>query len=131
MEYKKKDYIIYRITRADDALKDAITLAEKERWNSCVNRLYYACFYIVSALLLDIDIQPKTHKGIKINFLNHFVKTDMINKKYGKFYSDLHDWRGEVDYADFVDFNKDMVLPLIPDTEKFIEQIKLKIKYYE
>ena len=42
MEYKKKDYIIYRITRADDALKDAITLAEKERWNSCVNRLYYA-----------------------------------------------------------------------------------------
>ena len=131
MKHTKIDYINYRITRAEEALKDAKTLAEIESWNSCVNRLYYACFYVVSALLLDLDIQPKTHKGIKINFLKHFIKSGKIDKYFGKLYSDLNDWRGEGDYADFIDFDKEMVLPLIPETEKFIKKINNKIKYYE
>ena len=124
MEHTKADYIEYRIGRSEEAFKDAKLLAGNESWNSCVNRLYYACFYVVSGLLLDIDIQPKTHKGIKINFLMHFVKTEKIDKNLGKFYTNLHDWRGEGDYADYVDFNKTMVFPLIAETEIFINTIK-------
>lgn len=128
MKFTKVDHINYRISRAEEALKDAKALAEIESWNSCVSRLYYACFYVVSALLLDLDLQPKTHKGMKVNFLNHFIKPGKINKDMGKFYTNLHDWRGESDYADFIDFDGEMVLPLIHETEKFIKEIQSKIK---
>jgi len=81
MERSKADYINYRIGRSEESFIDAKILAKNERWNSCVNRLYYTCFYMVSGLLLDIDIKPKTHKGIKINFLMYFVKTEKVDKR--------------------------------------------------
>jgi len=52
------------------------------------------------------------------------VKTEKVDKRLGKLYSDLHDWRGEGDYADYIDFNKKMVVPLITETEIFINIIK-------
>ncbi len=48
-----KDYIAYRIARSDSTFKDALIMAENKSWNSCVNRLYYSCFYFVSALLIQ------------------------------------------------------------------------------
>lgn len=44
--------INYRIERALEVLKDARTLANAGGWNSCINRLYYSCFYAITALLL-------------------------------------------------------------------------------
>ncbi|MFU8844198.1 MAG: HEPN domain-containing protein [Bacteroidales bacterium] len=131
MKKSKAEYIKYRVKRADEAFLSAIILAQAESWNACISQLYYASFYIVSALLLDIDIQPKTHKGVKISFLNHFVKSGLVKKKFGVLYSNLHDWRSESDYADFIDFDKEHILSLLPESENFIKEIKSKIKYYE
>ena len=41
--------IQYRLVRAEEAYHDAQILAQSGSWNSCVNRLYYSCFYAVSA----------------------------------------------------------------------------------
>ena len=46
--------IHYRLERAQESLDDARLLAEANRWNACVNRLYYSCFYAVSALLVRV-----------------------------------------------------------------------------
>ena len=46
------DLVLHRMTRANGTLEDARILAKAGRWNACVNRLYYACFYAVSALLV-------------------------------------------------------------------------------
>jgi hypothetical protein len=35
----RDDYIKYRLLRADESFNDALILAEKERWNSVINRL--------------------------------------------------------------------------------------------
>ena len=40
----KKDLIYYRLARARETLEDAKLLAEKQRWNSAINRLYYAAY---------------------------------------------------------------------------------------
>jgi uncharacterized protein len=55
-----KNYIEYRLSRADNTFNDAILLANSNSWNSCVNRLYYACFYAVSALLVQKGYNIKT-----------------------------------------------------------------------
>lgn len=49
----KEEYIKYRIEKAEQAYLDAKLLASRESWNGCINRLYYACYYIVSALALQ------------------------------------------------------------------------------
>jgi uncharacterized protein (UPF0332 family) len=56
-----------RIARAKDTLDDARILAEKEHWNSTINRLYCSAYYGVIALLLRDDLKPTTHNGAKSN----------------------------------------------------------------
>ena len=113
MTKEQNDYINYRLQRASGTLNDARLLAEHERWNSSINRLYYACFYAVYALLYFHSIEAKTHKGVRIKFMSEFIKTGLFDKEYGKLFSDLYDWRQEGDYSDFVSFDKDLTIPLI------------------
>ena len=40
----KDDLIRYRLSRAKDTLDDARILAEREKWNSSINRLYYSAY---------------------------------------------------------------------------------------
>lgn len=64
----KDDYINYRINKSIEIYEDAILLAANKRWNSCVNRLYYSSYYLVSALLYKNDIKAETHNGVKTHF---------------------------------------------------------------
>jgi len=50
-------------------------LKEGEEWNPCVNRLYYACFYAVSALLIQQGLSSSKHTGVRSLFNRHYVKT--------------------------------------------------------
>ena len=102
----KKDLIRYRIERAKETFDDARILSENEKWNSSINRLYYATYYAVTALLLNSDLKPTTHNGAKSNFSEYFIKTEKIDAKYGKMYSQLFTWRQKGDYDDFFDFNE-------------------------
>ena len=120
----RSDYINYRLQRAEDSYSDAIILAEKERWNSVINRLYYSCFYAVIALLLKNDIETQTHDGSRTQFGLKFIKTGLIDKKFGKTYSKLFDMRQKGDYGDLYDYDKETVLPLIDLTKAFLEEIK-------
>jgi uncharacterized protein len=49
MSYSKEELVRYRIERARESYEDAEYLVEEERWNAAANRMYYACFYVVSA----------------------------------------------------------------------------------
>jgi uncharacterized protein (UPF0332 family) len=124
MTKEQNDYINYRLQRATDTLNDAKLLAENGRWNSSINRLYYACFYAVSALLYFYSIEAKTHKGVRIKFMSEFIKTGLFDKDFGKLFSDLFDWRQEGDYSDFVSFDKDLTIPLIIKSEEFVNLIR-------
>ncbi len=48
----KRDIVCYRRQKAYDLIDDVDVLIDNELWNSTVNRMYYACFHIVSALLI-------------------------------------------------------------------------------
>jgi uncharacterized protein (UPF0332 family) len=121
------EYISYRIARAYETLDDGKKLAETQSWNSCVNRLYYACFYAVSALLLSNGFETKTHNGVKTIFFKEFIATKLIPREFANLYADLLDWRNEADYADFIDYDKKTVDPVINKVEIFLENIKSRI----
>jgi|SRR5690554_4518719 uncharacterized protein (UPF0332 family) len=127
MTGSKTDLIRYRLSRSKDTFIDARILADKERWNSAINRLYYAAYYAVIALLLKYNLKPTTHNGAKTVFSEHFIKKEIIPKEFGKLYSQLFTWRQKGDYDDLYDFNKENVLPYFEPVQKLIEIIESKI----
>jgi uncharacterized protein (UPF0332 family) len=120
----KQDYINYRLQKADESFADAELLAENERWNSVVNRLYYASFYAVIALLLSRDINATTHDGCRNQLGLNFIKTGIIDKRFGRHFSKLFDLRQKGDYGDLFDYDEVTVEPLIEITKEFILEIK-------
>ncbi len=71
----KEDLIRYHLSRAWDTLDDARILSEKGKWNSTINRLYYAAYYAVIAILLKEGYTPTTHNGAKTQFSKNFIKS--------------------------------------------------------
>jgi uncharacterized protein (UPF0332 family) len=122
-----KDLVLYRLKRARETLKDARILADAGRWNPCVNRLYYACFYVVSALLIREGLSSSKHTGLRSLFNQHFVKTNKVPKETARIYNDLFERRQEGDYVDFVSFEESQVLRWLPEAEAFVESIAVLI----
>ena len=119
----KQDYIDYRIQSAKETLKAAKLLAENSHWNSVINRLYYTCFYAISALLYKYDINANSHAGLKHQFTLHFIKTGLVDKELGRVFVQLFDWRQKGDYGDFYDFDKEKTMPLFNPVETLLDKV--------
>lgn len=130
MEYKPEDYINYRIERARETILEVQTHIENKFWNTAINRMYYACFYAVSALLYKHQIEASSHTGIRQKFGELFVKTGIIDRDIAKHYTDLFEKRQKGDYNDFFDYDEETVLRLFPKSQEFINQIEKVIKNY-
>lgn len=122
------DLINYRLTRAYETLKEAETMIANDFYNASINRIYYSCYYAVSALLLTKEITPSTHKGTRQMFGLHFIQTNLIEKKFAKFYSDIFDRRQSGDYDDFITFNFETSERLLKSREEFINEIAELLK---
>lgn len=89
---------------------DVATLALADgHLRSTVNRLYYACFYIVSALLFAEGHASSKHSGIRSLFNRHWMKTGRLPAELSSFCRDLFNYRQQGDYDGFVDFACDDV----------------------
>lgn len=70
--------IQYRLNRAEEAYQDACSLAANARWNSSINRLYYSCFYAVTALLAHANLSSPKHTGIRSLFNKNYIRSGII-----------------------------------------------------
>ena len=61
---EKNAVVFYRIQKAKDTLNEAIGIVQLKYWNAVTNRLYYACYYITSALLISDGHNAQTHSGV-------------------------------------------------------------------
>ena len=123
--------IHYRLERAQESLDEARLLADAGRWNACVNRLYYSCFYTVSALLVRDGLSSSRHTGVRSLLNRHYVRTGKVPRELARIYNDLFERRQEGDYADFVRFQADQVRPWILQTEVFIASIKALLSKHD
>ena len=122
--YTHEDYIKYRIHRAKETIEEVRTHIENRYWNTAINRMYYACFYAVSALLAKAGIDVSSHSGIRQKFGEHFVKTGIIDRDLAKHFTELSGKRHKGDYNDFYDYDEESVLRLYPASQRFIEEIE-------
>jgi hypothetical protein len=116
--------ILYRLERAHESLDEANVLLERGHSNTFVNRLYYACFYAVSALLLTKDLSSAKHSGVRSLFHQNFVKEGIISKELGQVYDKLFDNRQKGDYADMIRFDFNIVRNWYDEAEQFVKAIE-------
>ncbi len=120
---ERQELVNYRISKAKDTIQEIEILIQNKLWNTAINRLYYACYYAVSALLANNDINAQTNAGARQMFGLHFIKKEVISKDLGKFYSDIFDKRQTGDYNDFIDYSEEDVLGLYEPAKKLILRI--------
>ena len=123
-EQSRQALIQYRIERTDETMEEVRILADSGHYNAAVNRLYYACFYAVQALLLKHHIAANTHAGVKMMLGLHFISKGIISVEHGKTFNTLFEKRHSGDYEAFVYCDKALVDEFIPLAGAFIEKIK-------
>ena len=116
--------INYRLERARESLEEAKLLFDRGHINTYVNRLYYACFYAVSAMLLTKGLSSAKHSGIRSFFHQNFVKTGRLDKSLGQIYDKLYDNRQKSDYADLINFEAHEVNDWYDEAEKIVQKIQ-------
>lgn len=67
--------VAYRMENARRTLDEVTFHIKQGFYNTAMNRMYYACFYAVSALLVNEGIETKTHAGVRQMLGMHFVRT--------------------------------------------------------
>jgi uncharacterized protein (UPF0332 family) len=113
----------YRLERAFETLEEARLLLSGGHTNTYVNRLYYACFYAVSALLLLRGKTSAKHSGIRAAFHQEFVRAGLLSRELGQLYDRLFDNRQKADYADLVNFSAEDVGPWMGETVEFVQAV--------
>ncbi|MDH4203421.1 MAG: HEPN domain-containing protein [Phycisphaerae bacterium] len=102
MSTPRDELVQYRMERAWETLEEAELMFSSNHLHGAANRLYYACFYAVCALLAHHEMSSTKHGGVLSLFNRHFVKEGVISVSYGKFYSKLFNSRTEGDYGDML-----------------------------
>ena len=122
--YDPKEYTEYRIDRARETIKEVETHIENKFWNTSINRMYYACFYAVIAILNERKVTTSSHSGARQKFGQLFVVNGEIDRVLAKMYNELFDKRHKGDYNDFFDNDEETVKRLFPLAKRFIERIE-------
>lgn len=123
MTPEQADLARYRLARAREAMDEARLLLGSGHCNACVNRLYYACFYAVAAILLPEGHSSSKHSGVRALFERHFVKTGRVTVTLGRTYRRLFTRRQRGDYDDFVQFKEAEVRAWLKEAEDFVSAL--------
>ena len=68
----------FRIENAEATLTESLNQIRYGYYNTAVNRMYYACYYAASALLITNGIVTKTHDGVLQMLSLHYIKTEAL-----------------------------------------------------
>jgi len=121
---ERKAIVAFRLEKAFRTLEEAQGIASLKYWTAVANRLYYACYYATSALLIENKYYAQTFRGV-IHLLGmHFIREGTVSKESGKFYSHLFELRQTGDYDDLFDLTEEDVSPLIKASKDYIGEIK-------
>jgi len=116
--------VTIRLQRAKETMEELNGIIQLRYWRIAANRLYYACYYAVSALLIKNNLSAHTHAGVINQFGLHFVAKGFVTKEQGKFFKELFNLRQSGDYDDWNVIEEQDILPLVEPAQKLIADIE-------
>ena len=83
---ERKAIVEFRIDKSLRAYEQAKGVINLGYWETAANRLYYAAFKAVSALLTASGNDTQTHAGAMQLFGQKYIKTGILPREKGKLY---------------------------------------------
>ena len=123
-EIQRKELVKYRLEKARNTFAEVPVLMEKEFYRNAANRLYYACYYAMTAVLVNDGYEARTHSGVMTLLGLYYVSKNKIEKSLGKMYGQLFNMRITNDYEDWINPDESDVKPFIEPAEQFISAIE-------
>jgi uncharacterized protein (UPF0332 family) len=119
------ELINYRLKEAEDSIKEAeVLLREGMSMRAVMNRLYYAMFYAILALLQERELGTSKHSGAISMFDREFIKTGIFDKDMSKTLHRVFELRQKGDYMEQTEVTKEDVDEMLPKTKDFVNGIK-------
>jgi len=89
-----------------------------------LNRLYYAMFYAVLALLQEKELGTSKHAGAISLFDREFIKTGIFDSELSKTLHRAFELRQKGDYMEQAEVTKNDINEMLPKTKDFVSKIK-------
>ena len=123
LDAEKRELSTLRINHARQCLSDAEVMRETESYKSAANRIYYAVFHAMRAVLILDGFDSKKHSGIISEFQRLYIKTGIFAKETSTVISSAFDIRTNSDYNDFYIVSKADVDEQLESARSFVELV--------
>ena len=120
---ERRVVVTFRIEKALRAYEQAKGVVGLKYWETIANRLYYAAYNAVSALLIANGDTAQSHSGVIHIFGLRFIKTGILPPETGRLYHKLFTMRQTGDYDDTYGLTQEDVIPYIDSTGDLIAQV--------
>jgi uncharacterized protein (UPF0332 family) len=111
------------IQQAHQALDDAEKARDADISDAAViNRLYYAAFHAVQAVLYDRGFNPTSHGGVLSLFGSEVIAADDAPRKDGRFLNQLSELRQQADYG-YEELDED-IDALLSRTQQLVSEME-------
>jgi uncharacterized protein (UPF0332 family) len=119
----RQTIVIYRLERAEESLEAARLLRKNVMHIPAMNRIYYAMFYTVQAVLARDDVAFSKHGQVKGYFNREYIKSGIFPVEAGKLYNMIFEYRQKFDYVDLVTPDVTAIDEYLRDATAFVQQI--------
>ncbi len=120
----RKTMVSLELEKANHLLKQADMMCELQQWDIAANRFYYACFHAVQALFIQNHLASRRHSGMLAQFGLHFIKTGIVDDRFGAFLHRMEQLREKGDYNCQFSVGKDELLSFVTPAHELIDLIK-------
>lgn len=124
LDKKSSSLILGYLEKSKEKLRVAQLLLSQKAFEDAISRAYYAAFHAAQAALLTEGLTATTHQGVVNLFGLHFVKTGKMDKKFGRFLSNLKDDRENSDYEIYSSIDEDIAKNAVREAREFVNAIQ-------
>ena len=125
---ERKAIVKLELDKAENTYEEIEILTNAHRWSGAANRMYYAVFHAINALLIYDGHHVNTHRGSHAVFSQFYIKTGIFPAKFSKLYSNLQTLREESDYNCIYNVTEQEIADAIVPARELIDAIKEYIK---
>lgn len=116
--------VTLELKKAHETFEEIAILTAANKWGGAANRLYYAVFHAINALLIHDGHIVNTHKGSHAVFSLNYIRTGILPVEYGRLYSQLQTMREESDYNCVYEATEEELGERIEPARRLIEKIE-------
>ena len=121
---ERSTLVALELKKAQETYEEIGILTTANKWSGAANRLYYAVFHAINALLIHDGHSVSTHQGSHALFGLHYIKSNKMPAEFGRLYSQLQTMREESDYNCIYDVTPEELKEKVEPAKRLIETIE-------